>query len=783
MASHADRQPAAQIKIPGIRLVWRPLAAAEAKWHLALFGHGFRGTPRRLIIYLSVRGVLLWGAALILAAYFAGTAALAWFLGKNPYNHITYADLTLPTRWSHLRELRGRGQIDEGIHDLRTGRYATGLMLLNAGLAKKPAHLRARMTLAQAYINMGFLHRAVQLLEEGIDHGVPPKTYFDAVFRLALYLEDYERVLAIAGRIDALLPPGEVPLRRRLLAQRAVALEKLQRHDELESLRNSSRQAPSFALESAWARVQAGRGRPEDALREIVRDPDRFGVPADRYQLQITLAIAARDARTAEEAIRDWLKTEPTQPQPRIEEIVALVRLGDEAKARDRLQRFFINFGGDRSAVILLVKKLAERPDVDWLKRTRREAEDYGSWSVEMRVLHVQGLIQAGNVSEALTEFNLTADLIKQARTPDGGWTEGTQRLLDVLTSDSPSNRSQFLAFFRTKRLTPDAFRFALKSLKNAGAVDVASELSVLARNRFPALREAAVAANPVTAQEGFGARTAASLQTEAQARAELRLLDAELMAGQHAAAFERLRRIEAGSFPGLRSELLMRRVELHGARDEQTELSAALQLYLASPEVSQAWLREVAAKWQVSGQPASATHLARETHARFPQARWAANLLPAANPDQAGRAETAPFIVRNEAEGRQTLTLIDADLRAGRHPAALQGIKTLERAKIAALQPELMLRRINIHGSLREQTELSAVLGYYLSGSNPNLTALRDLAMQWDNEAQRDSALSLLRETLVKFPQARWASDLRKKIEGDLMIAPDRKILETEKP
>jgi hypothetical protein len=32
------------------------------------------------------------------------------------------------------------------------------------------------------------------------------------------------------------------------------------------------------------------------------------------------------------------------------------------------------------------------------------------------------------------------------------------------------------------------------------------------------------------------------------------------------------------------------------------------------------------------------------------------------------------------------------------------------------------------------------------------------------------------LHETLKKFPQARWASELTKKIEGDLMIAPDGK-------
>lgn len=773
MASHADRQPAAQIKIPGLRLVWRPSSATDAKWLLGLLGYGYKGTPRRLMIHLSLRGVLLWGAGAAVAGYFLGTAALAWYWGRNPYNHITYADLVLPTRWSQLKEKRGQGQIDEGINHLRTGKYATGLMLINTGLARKPSHLQARMALAQLYIGMGYLYRGVQLLEDGLDYGTPPKTYLDSLFRLTLYLEDYERVLAIAERIEGALPSGENPQRRRLLMMRATALEKLQRYDDLERLRNASRETPSFAIESAWARAKAARGNPAEVLREIAREPDRFGVPADRCLLQISLAIAARDPAAAEAAIRDWLKAEPTQPQPRIEEIVALVRLGDGTKAQDRLQRFFINFGSDRSAVLLLMKKLTEPPDVAWLKRVRREAEEYGAWSVEMRVLYVQGLILAGSIAEALPEFNLTADLLR-SRGPDGGWIEGTQRILDVLTSDSPSNRSQFLVFFRTKRLPPEAFRFALKSLQNAGATELAGELAILAQNRFPALREATSLTNALAAQTKPTEKAGATL-SEAQARVELRTIETDIQAGRLDVAFDRLKKVEAGTFPALRSEVLMRRIELHGALDESSQLSAALQLYLSSPDVSQSWLRNLAANWQAGGHSDSAAVVARQTLARFAEAKWATALLPTVDPKGNGTAAVVPMAIRDEAEGRQALKLIDGDLAAGRPQDALQRIKAVERAKIASLQMELQLRRISAHGSLREQIELSAALGYYLSGNNPNLTALRDLAAQWDNASHRDSALSLLRETLAKFPQAKWASDLRKKIEGDLMIAPDK--------
>lgn len=781
MRSHADRQPAAQIKLPRLQLVWKPLPASEARWHLRLIGYGFKGTPRRLFIYISLRGLLLWGSGTVLAAYFFGTAALAWLWGQNPYNHVTYADLMLPTRWPELRAKRGQGLIDEGIHEIRTGKYATGLMLLTHGLGQRPSDARGRMALAQAYINLGYLHRGLQLLEDGLVFGPPTRTYREALFRLSGYLEDHERTLELADRIEPTLPPGDSTARRWLLTQRVTALEKLHRYDEIERLRKAQVDSPLFALESAWARVQAARGRPTDALREIARDPERFGVLADRCRLQLTLAIAAQDPAAADEAIKTWLKDEPTRPQPRIEELAALIQLGNAQAAHDRLQRFFIHFGSDKPAVILLFKKLCELPDAAWLQAGHREALESGALSLEARIIHVQGLLMAGKISEALTEFNLTTTLIEQAKVKDGGWSEGTRLLLNVIGSNSPSGRSQVLEFFRSHRLTPEAFRFALKSLRSAEVTEVAGELSILARNRFPAFQDTAPVPGPVVPAKP-GEKLTASFRNEAEARRELRRIDAELQTGNFQSAFTRLKAVEQSGFPALQAELLPRRIQVHGALRELSELSAALQLYLSAPNVSQAWLRQLALQWAGDRQPDSALTLARETQAKFPQARWAMELLNRPATETALPAENIPAAIPSEAAARVELRRINADLGAGRHREALERIKRVERAKFAPLQAELLLCRIQAHGSLREQTELAAALGYYLSGQSVNQTALRNLALQWDNERQRDSALSLLRATLAKFPQANWAHDLRKKIEGDLVIAPEEKPAEREK-
>jgi len=455
MRSHADRQPIIQFKLPRLQLVWRPWSAPEAKWRLRLIGICYKETPRRLFVFLSVRGLLLWSSGTALAAYLVGTAALAWIWGQNPYNHITYADLALPTRWRELRSKRGQGQIDEGIHELRSGNFSAGVMLLNHGLGEHPSDFRGRLVLSQVFINLGYLHRGQQVLEDGLGLGPPPKVYRESLLRLTNYLEDYERVLELTDRIEKTLPATDGATRRWVLTQRVAALEKLHRYDEIEKLRNAQIDSPSFAVEAAWARVQAARGRPEEALREIARDPGRFGVTADRCQLQLALAIAAHDPVTARAAIQAWIKEEPTKPEPRLAEIVALIQLGDATDARDRLQRFFLNFGSEKAAVVFAFRKFSELPDVRWLQAAHQEAVESGAMGVEARIPYVQGLLMAGKVAEARAEFDLVASLIEKAKVKDFGWAEGTRLLLDVITNDSPSNRSQLIDFFRGHRLTP----------------------------------------------------------------------------------------------------------------------------------------------------------------------------------------------------------------------------------------------------------------------------------------------------------------------------------------
>jgi len=276
MRSHDDRKPVTEFKFPRLQLVWTPAAAAQVKWYARLAGVAFRETPRRLHIYLSVRGALLWGSGALFSIYFGGTAALVYTWGKNPYNQITYADLVMPTHWPDLRQKRGAGLINEGIHDLRTGDYA-GIFLLARGVNLCPSDPRGRMVLAEFYIRQGYIHRGLQLLEDGLAFGPPPRLYRESLFRLLAYIEDWDRALELADQLEKTLPPSDTATRHWLLVQRVAALEKLHRYDEIDRLRDAQRASPSFIVEAAWVRAQAARSRPAEALQEIARDPGRFG--------------------------------------------------------------------------------------------------------------------------------------------------------------------------------------------------------------------------------------------------------------------------------------------------------------------------------------------------------------------------------------------------------------------------------------------------------------------------------------------------------------------------
>ncbi len=643
MALSTEQAPTGQLKRPHFHWVWKPAGQPNASWKWQLFGYYWRETPRRLNLVFSCRGILLWTASLSFAAYLIGAAVIVGIWSRNPYNQVGYLDVVLPTRWAELRALRGRALISEGIADIRAKRYATGIMRLSQGVARNPQDFTGRLELARIYIALGQLLRAHEFLTKGIEYGVPPKVYRDTLFRLSYYVEDYSSIVDIS---DAIARNSTQEVERELVQWRAMALEKLGKVDELEKLRVSvAGNGVSIPLEVSWARAQGAAGKAKEALELIHQDPERFGLPEERLELEFDLALAVGDIERALVAAADWRKLAPNGPLPRTREIVALVKLGRNVEAQKSIANFFDLFSADVAAQVQLFRALRDDGAFSWLKHAYAEAQNLGRVPIPARVVYIQGLLEGGEPKEARKVLLSVISEIKLAKIDDGGWSMGTARLLDAIETPSPSTDALVIEFFSTRKLAPDAFRFACRALTQVQS-PLARDVAIIARNRFPSMplpepnvpeRSARALEIPTAKSQSVPnsapRKPAVPRRSEQEdideAHARMVLVDVDRLIEEHSLqdALERLQRLEKSSVDLLKDEVLFRRVTLHGERGELAELSSAGKLLMMRPRIDQAALRKLAERWNNERQKDACLVLLRTVQERYPGAKWAIEL------------------------------------------------------------------------------------------------------------------------------------------------------------
>ncbi|MBI2513885.1 MAG: hypothetical protein HYV96_18095 [Opitutae bacterium] len=647
MALSTKQAPAGQLKRPHFHLVWKPAGQPNASWKWQLFGYYWRETPRRLHVVLSLRGMAVWAASLSFAAYLIAAAVLVAIWDRSPYNQVGYLDVVLPTRWSDLRALRGKGLIAEGIAEIRAKRYATGIMRLTQGVARNPKDFTGRLELARIYVALGQLHRAQDFLIEGLDLGTPPRAYRDTLLALTAYMADHEKVLALVARLER---SADAESQRQMLSWKASALEKLERVADLNELRQRLRATtPSIAVEAAWARTQLAAGAPKIALAELRRDRARFGTPVEGLELELKLAAASHDLAVVDEAVAAWLKLDSAGAVPRAREIVARITLEQTELARERIRQYFLHFGDNAPSAQLLFRVLFRETDVNWVRFAFGEAEAAGTVSIPVRMTWVEALMNAGEFVEAARQLSITRKAIVTEKFADRDWSIGTQRVIDCITAPTPSTESSLVDFFAEHRLTPDAYLFAWRTLLRAKS-PIAFKFSGIANNRFPALRlgesnaeqavlttiklpvaepplpkAVATAPTPTTPQTTNAEEAAKALPTEGHARNELKRIDGFIAVHDWDRAFEALQTVERANFDVLRGECAWRRLQIHGERAELFQLTSAARIYLRSPAANQTALRTLAERWSDRRHRESLLALLRETARQFPAATWAA--------------------------------------------------------------------------------------------------------------------------------------------------------------
>ncbi len=676
MALTTERPPITQFKTPRLGLVWRPASDTRASWKLGLVGFYFRETPRRLHIVFAARGALLWALALGFTAYLGAATALHYVWSRSPHNRVTFLDLALPTRWDAAKQKRGGDLIAQGIEEMRGRRYGTALLFLARGVSMAPADQRGRLELARLYMGAGYLPRAKQLLEDGLAYPPIARAYTDLYFAVANYMEDHEAVLAAVNR---LAPDAEPRLRRDLLTQQANALRRLERWDELDQIRHDNAAAPLIGVEQAWAQSQLDRGTPAVALAALDAQPELYGLPAERADLESRLALAAGQFDRARTVAEAWRNSRPTDFGPRLLEVQLAIRENFWFTAREKIVDYLVAFGAQPTLTAQLFIRLGEIEDEQWFRLARQQAEEAGAFGPQARMVLVETLLNRGHFEEAQRELAAAATAMQAAKFNPGLWLLGVQRILDACRGTSPSARSLLLEFLTSERASPAGYHLALNALARSTAREVLADVHTAAFNRYPAMRlrestRAAVAlasqADPkpqvqlarrdpsprsprVTTHTATNppVRTPAPAQkeraplvlppsfsdqarkdeqsfpTERVARSGLTRADQLIAEGNPGAALELLTQIERAGHNALRRDILLRRVRILGDRREFNQLLANIRLLLRETPLNQVELRALAETWRDAGQTDSALILLREITAASPGALWAFDL------------------------------------------------------------------------------------------------------------------------------------------------------------
>jgi hypothetical protein len=493
-----------------IRFVWGTPPLAEGRWRLGLFNlHHIpdAARPSRLPpgalpsywkkylhhgLHLSVRGLLAWGAAAAVIAWFAGAALLLQRLERgNPHARVTYLDLALPTRWDQLERLRGEGHIAQGREALERGEFVRGFGLLRLGLAKNPTDHAARLEVARLYAALRLRVQAEQLLLDGLAHGYPGRDHLEFAFALAADSDRPEDRLALVRRARdtfAALPAAARSADEALWLDRELlrALRAAERPDEaLAFLENSfpedhplrrehtairllelGRASEAVALAEAWAAAEPRSPEPLRLLVRAQRESGDFAAMGAALARLRALDPAQPDALLHAYA-QNRLSARPEAAQAALDEL--LFRHGASA--------------GTYTAAAALALELRDEPSL-----ARLEA-----------ALHERGLsprpVHWARLQLALLDRDWPALLARadDVRTSPGAalndtqraWLDTTSRLARACLDAATGTQASLVEIVTDRPGTLRLYRTVLEALLEAGRPATARQILTLAEGPY----------------------------------------------------------------------------------------------------------------------------------------------------------------------------------------------------------------------------------------------------------------------------------------------------------
>lgn len=659
-----------------IKFTWATPARIQARWRLGLFAVHSRPTDgitnlaylsdrarkafQKKTVFLSLRGLLLWGGALASVVFFAGALVLLQVQQRHLHNQITYADLVLPWRWSGLDALRGRALIGQAKDRFSAGEFMPGFMLLRLGLARDPGHVQARLDLSQLYIMLRLRSQSDRVLLQAFDHGYPGLRFVVvASARIAegdnpglvdRFLEKARASLASAGNpAEDLRVIDEITINTRLESGRApeaLALAARVHPEgspgrlrvEIEAALQAGDKDRAARLNGEWLKLKAPVEKTLRAAASAYRRADRHD------EMQATLrrlrALAPANPRLAAVAVEENLLA------------------GRAVEARAALEDWFFRYRANERALAELARSVARAGRDDFLARIEEVVREQGFDAKPVLLGRLLAQIEARDWDRA----GATADRLRKM---ESRLTPSDHVMLALVTACADAgggNQQVFIDAFARSPGSLEFDRLLLDALVARGRLDTAAQLITLVEGSYPESQYVARVSADVTArrlaraQADEAARPAArepAAPVYADANALWTDLAALESAGKADEALRRIRAVRGASpkwLPAAEESLLLREINLALRAGDMPLLQLALRNGLRLRPESAGGALDQAVRWRGENRTTEALLVAREILRSRPDFQPALQAVAAWDPKPAvtpGGAEAAPAIGR----------------------------------------------------------------------------------------------------------------------------------------
>jgi hypothetical protein len=757
---------------PGDRRLWllRSLALRIERQANPLWS--FEVYYRRLLIALTLLAVAGW--------LFAATSLFLW-LNRNPHNQVGWPDLAAPWRWSGLRARRGDTVVLTALDEIKAKDYPGAFYHLRLGVARSPANVEGRLTLAA--LQAGYDPRgAVTQLEDGLAPCGPDPRLLRGLFSLYAQLQIQSHALEVIGRLLAdtkiTLPPES-----RFLLQhtQAALLIQLARYAEAEAILPTITPATDKET-AAWQDLQLEvllrTGRTAAAKEFNLKHPRAESAGSPMRAAEI--AIALDDAEALQSTLRHLKARSPNEPGVYLFAYQAWQRMKRRSFRDAAEQEFYQLFAGNEGALQALAA-LAVNLDVpEVIVRAQQVAVGTKHSPFAFRVHQTELALRRGETEQATRYLRHWENDIDSLKDTQRFYPEFIRRLTHAAFTGTPDQVSFLLSYLAANRghaLLP-VYHLAMAVLEKNGHSAGAGQVLQAGLHLYP-LSEPLLAAQPRLAAPPSAARTAVTgaatpappatpaLLLPATAGEALARLDALLQTDSLAATRDLLRaiRVQKPAWPeAIQAGLARREIALAFLSSDPMSGLGAARSYLERYHGEEDQLQLVALVPQLTArnQPEDARLLYDEiARSRFANDRVQQALLGLKLADDLAAVAASPA---------STLAALDHRILAQEWVQAGRLLKYLEAQPPAWLSPAragVKVREIQIHLGLDQRPLALAALKELTNQPGAPRSAAFKLVRDLLARGEKERALLLAREIARLLPDNPAALNLLREAEA----------------